>query len=312
MESKASTASNRPSSKDDDDNDIKGEDNNVSLVEEFVSYLNSSTYNQQIQDFFEENYHGFEDYHKRQQNGIGNKIEWTNIYQQYLELVGHKLQQFCNDRNVDPVLVYSAIEQYIKKFGEGEFIPLFLKTTDETYFYEQMYSYANESSLRRNVEEISRNEGKGEESMSGVWHSDPDAADESQLSHWLETLGIPWVFRKLVLRSQRSPSKVMIAHIPNQQFEISTSLPIFGSWTIQVALDGKWQSGSNRLGDPVRVYGTEDSQGVHIQLKNTKSGTLTMFQISFKEEQLVLYRELYLSGIENGSPDATLHTYLLR
>ena len=105
----------------------------------------------------------------------------------------------------------------------------------------------------------------------------------------------------------------MIAHIPGEQFEISTILPIFGSWTVSVSLDGKWQSGSNRFGDPIRVSGRETAEGVvHIHLKNTKTGCLTVFTISYCEEHLLMYRELFLSGGEHQSPDAVLHTYLLR
>jgi hypothetical protein len=289
------------------------EDSDSSIVEELVSYLNSTDYNERISTFFHQHCADFHDYQTRQVSGLGNKLEWMNIHNEYLELVENELQSFCEMKQLDSQEIFLQIQRFIEKNGEGEFIPMFLKTTDENYFFEQMYSLANESILMNHVEEISANEGKGDESFTSIWHTDPMKFNEVELSDWLVALGVPWVFRKLVLRSQRSSNKVMIAHIPREQFEISTILPIFGSWIISVSLNGKWQSGSNRFGDPIRVSGRETADGaVHIQLKNTKTGCLTVFTISSREEHLVMYRELFLSGEEQQSPDAILHTYLLR
>jgi hypothetical protein len=288
-------------------------DEKTSLVEELVNYLNSTDYNRRIQAFLKQNCREFHDFHARQKSGVGNKLEWTSIHNDYLELVEKELQSFCETNGTETEEVFLSIQQYIESGnGEAEFIPMFLKTTDENYFFEQMYSYANEAAMSDQVEEISANEEKGEESMTGIWQTDPEKFDESELTHWLVALGIPWVFRKLVIRSQRSSSKVLIAHIPNQQFEISTVLPIFGTWTLLVTLNGKWQNNSSRLGDPIRVTGRETADGVNIHLMNTKAGTLTVFTVSFHDEHLLIFRELYVSGVETGSPNATLHTYLLR
>jgi hypothetical protein len=287
-------------------------DESTSIVEELVNYLNSTDYNQRVQSFLKQNCREFHDYHTRQRNGVGNKLEWTAIHNEYLELVEKELQLFCEINGTETEEVFHSIEEYIHSNGEAEFIPMFLKTTDENHFFEQMYSYSNEAAMTDHVEEISANEEKGEESMTGIWQTDPEKFDESELSQWLVALGIPWVFRKLVIRSQRSSSKVLIAHIPNQQLEISTVLPIFGTWTLLVTLNEKWQNNSSRLGDPIRVSGRETAEGVHVQVKNTKAGTLTVFTVSYRDEHLVIFRELYSSGVETGEPDAVLHTYLLR
>jgi hypothetical protein len=290
-----------------------GED--LSIVEELVSYLNSTDYNQRISTFFQRYCADFSDYQTRQVSGLGNKLEWMDIHNEYLELVESELQSFCEMKQLDCQEIFHQIQRFIAKNGEGEFIPMFLKTTDENYFFEQMYSLANESILMNHVEEISANEEKGEESLTGIWHTDPLKFNELELSDWLSALGIPWVFRKLVIRSQRSANKIIIAHIPHQQFEISTVLPVFGTWTISLSLGGKWQSGSNRFGDPIRVSGREREDGIHIQLKNTKTGCLTVFTIAYREEHLLMYRELFLSGgVEDDQqqPDAVLHTFLLR
>ena len=47
-------------------------------------------------------------------------------------------------------------------------------------------------------------------------------------------------------------------------------------------------------------------------MKNTKKGNLTHITISYENEYLRLYREMYTSGVKEGHPDAVFNTYLLR
>lgn len=146
-----------------------------------------------------------------------------------------------------------------------------------------------------------------------MWATDPERNNEEELSNWLTILGIPWVFRKLFIRSQRSSSKVVIAHVPNDSFDITTNVAIFGTWHVDVKLNDTWANSSSRLGDPIRIHGVENNDGsIQVQIKNTKSGVFTVITISYEAEYLRLHREIYTSGRKEGQSDAVLSTYLLR
>ena len=149
--------------------DSTSENNEIpEIIELLISYINSSNYITTIQSFFSTYSSDFITYSSRIETGEGNKIEWMEIYQQYIELIEQQLETFCQENSITTIELFNIIQNYIlRNKNEIEFIPLFLKTTDENYFFEQMYSYAIEKTLIRNVNEKSENEGKGEESMTG-------------------------------------------------------------------------------------------------------------------------------------------------
>lgn len=307
-------------------------DSNEIIIENLINFLNSINYITTINNFISLNCLEFQNYYINSKNGIGNKLEWIEIYHKYIELIEEQLELFSLQYNLTNDRIINEIENYILKYNDNEFLPLYLKIIDENYFFEQMYSYSIEKLLINNVNEISENEEKGEETMTGkiiyiyifiililfffllgLWYIDPERTNEEELSNWLTVLGIPWVFRKLFIRSQRSSSKVIVSHESNQLFNIVTHVPVFGTWNVNVNLTDTWANHSSRLGDPVRIRGVESEPNiVNIQLKNTKTGVLQVFTISYENEYLKLYREMYLSGIQEGHPNATLSTYLLR
>ena len=75
-------------------------------------------------------------------------------------------------------------------------------------------------------------------------------------------------------------------------------------------LDGEWATCKDRLGNPIRISGTQDGLGDITAKIIDASGTLMMIFITMVSgNDMRLYRELYTCGEERGSPDAsfTLH-----
>lgn len=140
------------------------------MIEDLVEYMNSINYTQTIQVFFKNNCAGFEEYARFVKTGMGNKLEWTTIYHNYIELIEEQLEIFCKKNHINVNELFTSIQDYVSSnSNENEFIPIFLKATDENHFFEQMYLYSMENSLTQNAIEMSENEGKGEESMTGLF-----------------------------------------------------------------------------------------------------------------------------------------------
>lgn len=146
----------------------KDNDNTIQIIENLIEFINSTNYITTIQEFFHLNCSGFEEYYNYIKTGQGNKLEWSRLHNEYLLLIETQLELFCNLNNLNSNEIFIIIQNYIQNNNEIEFIPMFLKTTDENYFFEQMYCYSIEKLLIKNVIKKSENEEKGEESMTGI------------------------------------------------------------------------------------------------------------------------------------------------
>jgi hypothetical protein len=137
------------------------------LVEDLVEFTTSPEYSNRIKEFFVENCEGFHDYEERQRNGQGNRLEWSEIFSRYLEVVDEQLDKFCQLNSSAPSDVYESVREYVDS-NHDEFIPLFLKSFQEQNFFQQMSDCALESNRALQATEKSAGEQKGEESLSGM------------------------------------------------------------------------------------------------------------------------------------------------
>ena len=277
-------------------------------MEGLVQFMNSTDYILKVQDFMKANCGGFETYSDRIKSGEGNKLEWIDIYKDYYTLVEGELHRYCESTDMDPGSIFRIIEDYLHRNEQDEeFIPLFLKITNETHFFEQMCACAQEESRESLALNALAGECKGEMSMSSVWYLEPRSVDADELGNWLTVLGVPWPFRKLFMKAHKKPMKAVVIHDPRRKFELSISIPFFGTWSIDVELNGDWCEGSDRIGRKLKVKGVEDCNGDISLMIVDKAGCLMLVFLSMTSStSLRMQREFFYSGVDTGSPDATL------
>lgn len=275
------------------------------IVEELVKFTNTSNYVNKVQDFMLDNCRGFESYRDQIKSGEGNKLEWMDLFRDYQELVDVELGNFCEQMEVDPSDVFASIKRYLSDSADEEFIPLFLKTMNEQHFFEQMHSYASEANRDNAAEEVLQNEEKGESSMSGIYHLVPESLDKDDIDKWLNAMGLPWPFKKMFKSAHKRPMKTTIVHISKVKFEICLAVPFFGNMLFDVNLNGDWCSGTNRIGQPIKLRGQEQENGdVTLQVRD-RSGSLMMIFMSMTSPNTVrMYREFYSGGEDLGTPHA--------
>mmetsp|Transcript_3338 Transcript_3338/g.5225 ORF Transcript_3338/g.5225 Transcript_3338/m.5225 type:complete len:213 (+) Transcript_3338:2-640(+) len=202
---------------------------------------------------------------------------------------------------------------YVSSSGDDEFIPLFLKTTDELHFFEHMGSYATGVLREQQVLDASesKSEVKGEDGMGGVWQMDPERIDVADMTNWLVKYGVPWPFRKLFIGAHKKPLRLIIAH-DDTSLEITNSVPFFGSWTVSFNMDGSWKSSTDRRNNPIRTRAIQKSDcSVEAFIKSSKSSLVVINLRQVNGTSLVLRRELYVNGRENkdDEPDAVFTLY---
>ena len=157
------------------------------LVEEFVEFTTSNNYVATVKQFYSDNCNGFEDYENFVKSGAGMKLEWMETYRKYMELVDEQLNGYCRQNGYSAMDVFNRIQDTISNDKYSDFAPLFLKSIEETFFFEQMSAYALQNDKERDAERANRQ--CDNESINGVWYLDPDRVDSDELRDWVENAG---------------------------------------------------------------------------------------------------------------------------
>lgn len=232
-------------------------------------------------------------------------MKYCNLNFFIAEIVDGELEKFCEQHDAVPSDVFAAIERYLSASADEEFIPLFLKTINEDFFFEQMCSFAREHSREDEVIDTLQNEEKGESSMSGIYHHVPESIDVDDLNNWLSVLGLPWPFKKLFIAAHKKPMKNTIIHVPKLKFEICIKIPFFGNVVYDVKLDGKWGTVKDRADKPIQILGEEQDNGdVTLHVKDRGGGLMMIFLSMTGPDTFRMHREYYCNGVDSGSPNA--------
>jgi hypothetical protein len=157
------------------------------LVEEFVEFTTSNDYIATVKQFYENNCAGFEEYESFIESGAGMKLEWMDTHRRYMELVDEQLNEYCRQNGYSAIDVFNRIQDTISNDNYSDFVPLFLKSIEEGFFFEQMSTYALQNDIERDAKRVNRQHNS--ESISGVWYLDPDRVDDGELRDWVEKAG---------------------------------------------------------------------------------------------------------------------------
>lgn len=275
------------------------------MIEALIKFTNTTNYVNKVQSFMESNCAGFESYNERLASGEGNKLEWMDLFREYQDMIDEELESFCRENDTNPSEMFDIIDNYVNQSRDEDFIPLFLKTMNEEHFFEQMCACASEVSKEEKALETLQNEEKGENSMSGIWYLVPESIDAEDLQNWLTVLGMPWPFKKLFKSAHKKPMKSIINHVPGRIFEISIAIPFFGTWSINVKLNGDWGTGKDRVGRPLRLLGEEESNGdVTMHVKDRSGSLMLVFLSMTGPSSIRMHREFYSGGVDIGSANA--------
>lgn len=283
------------------------------IFQELIIFTNTSDYRAKMEKFMLDNCADFHDYHDRMRSGEGNKLEWMDIFNEYQQLVEYELGRFCEFNDASVADIFEQIQNHLAMSRDADFLPLFMKTMEEQHLFDQLCFYASQSSRENEVLDMARSEAKGDASMSGIYHLDPERVNMQELNEWMTALSIPWAFKQLFKTAHRKSMKCVCLHTPGRSLDVTITLPFFGSWAFSLSLNGEWASCKDRVGRRIRLSGSEDSMGdVTARLIDTSGSLMMIFMSVVGTNDLRLYREFYGSGEERGSPDACLTLHFVK
>jgi hypothetical protein len=284
------------------------------IVEDFVEFTSSNEYMAAIKEFYQENCHGFEDFEEFQASGAGNKLEWMDTYHRYMALVDEQLNEFCRSRRYDAADVFERIQATVTDNRYSEFTPLFLKSIEEGFFFEQMCACALQRDKERAAERAHDRSDGG--SLSGVWILDTDRVDRDELNDWPAKAGAPWVFRKLFVMAHKKKFRCVVVHTA-QNFSFSLNLPLLGSRSVTYILDGKWRPGTH---DTVSSKAFMEDGAVITYVNRRVPGAenesrdpvLLVTRYELTPGGIKILRKMYLDGSEDHREDSRMSLHFNR
>ena len=284
------------------------------IVEDFVEFTSSTEYTAAIKEFYQENCLGFEDYEEFKTSGAGNKLEWMDTYHRYMALIDEQLDEFCRSRGHVAADVFDRIQATLSDNRYSEFTPLFLKSIEEQFFFEQMCACALQRDKEKAAERAHDRSDGG--SLSGVWILDPDTIDKNELNDWPAKAGAPWVFRKLFVMAHKKRFKCVVVHTA-QNFSFSVNLPLLGSRSVNYILDGKWRPGthdtlSSKACMEDGVVTTYVNRRVPGAENEARDPVLLTTRYELTPGGISIIRKMYLDGSEDHREDCRLSMYFIR
>ena len=156
------------------------------LIEAFAEFATSEAFGEEVNAFFRDNCDTFasatfEDDRKNITEGE-QRLEWTALHRDYLELVESKLGVFCEEHGTTPEDMFAKIEE-VAQSSFAEFVPQFITNTDYVYFATQMNAIADEKASTEKAVQASND--NSEFNLSGVWKPDGNT-DTSQIKKFVK------------------------------------------------------------------------------------------------------------------------------
>ncbi len=243
------------------------------ILEEFAEFATSSAFADDIADFLKENCGSFaskdfEDGREKISDGE-QKLEWTALHKEYLDLLEKKLEDFCEEKGITPEDIFAKIED-ASQSSYAEFLPQFITNTDYTYFAAQMNALADESQSKQIALDAAHDESRSIGfNLSGVWKPQGNA-DTGELKKFVKFNNVPWMFRRLFVAAQRQVKQVTIHHM-DTHLEFKYRIKFFGNRVQRIPLDNIPSVRKNLWRVKVKVRGWNDieSEPPHVRMRTS-------------------------------------------
>jgi hypothetical protein len=211
-----------------------------------------------------------------------------DLHTQYVALVERQMECFCRDNDTEPSVIFNEISEQINdNVGIAEFVPVVLSNCEYSRFEAQMKAAADLQGVKRRAEVLAKrslNGGSGGGStgktnsvparsssraqtfnLSGVYRADPtdNGFVSKDWDQYLTSTKLPWVFRKLYLKTAKTIRDVIIHH-DEDGLRFRFKMKFIGTTDMYYPTDGRSYNLENQWNKPcVQVsYADHDTETV--------------------------------------------------
>ena len=219
----------------DDDGDGGKEDDGDGIPQgavDFMAYGLSDDFESIRQAFIADNCAGFEDADELLRSGAGYPLEWSRVYDDYVDIYEKALAEFCEKRGMDERALLEDLEAVVGRQG-ADVLPTFLQSTEMDFFVANMHDAAVLERERRRAAE--RGAGDDPDDLTGAYTWIPP--DKKDHEHFLKIGCTPWTMRQVVLMARRK-QPVVVTHDASKHIKFGFKIPLIGSTSLEADLDG--------------------------------------------------------------------------
>jgi len=219
----------------DDDGDGGKEDDGDGIPQgavDFMAYGLSDDFESIRQAFIADNCAGFEDADELLRSGAGYPLEWSRVYDDYIDIYEKALAKFCEKQGMDERALLEDLEAVVGRQG-ADVLPTFLQSTEMDFFVANMHDAAVLERERRRAAE--RGAGDDPDDLTGAYTWIPP--DKKDHEHFLKIGCTPWTMRQVVLMARRK-QPVVVTHDANRHIKFGFKIPLIGSTSLEADLDG--------------------------------------------------------------------------
>jgi len=228
----------RDEGKDADDEGKDGDDsapNLPPLVVAFCSYCTERAFETAVTDFFEARCGPF----RGADLGEEQKLEYTDVHRDYVDLIENQLEAFCKERDVVARDVFRALGDVASDPSiDRDFVPSVVRNAEYEFFFSNMKAYAELSASKRAAEDAAEDARGKSYNLSGVWKFDNARYDKRAADRQLAKAGCPWAFRKILVNANTNLTDAFVTQ-DRDALTVKYKLPFFGTNAQTHALDGE-------------------------------------------------------------------------
>eukprot|EP01065_Artemidia_motanka_P035501 TRINITY_DN43405_c0_g1_i1.p1 TRINITY_DN43405_c0_g1~~TRINITY_DN43405_c0_g1_i1.p1 ORF type:complete len:301 (+),score=103.25 TRINITY_DN43405_c0_g1_i1:71-904(+) len=178
--------------------------------------------------------------------GEEQRLEWTDCYKEYQEFVEKRLGEFCDREKTSAEQVFEDIQKWLgKDEAAAAFVPEFIQNTEYSMFARNMHEHAVSADTKAKAA------GVGGGKVAGLWRA-AENNDPEAVGKFLQIMGCPYVFRKIITKASRLTRNVSIT-IQDGVCETVYQLKFFGTTRQKFTLDGKPRPGLNMWRQTVNI-----------------------------------------------------------
>jgi len=134
------------------------------LIEKFAAYCTADDFAAAVAEFCEARCGPFEGASLDDEQ----KLEWTEVYDDYVALVEHRLEAFCKEHGCEDRDLFKKMRAATSASLEADFVPAVVRNAEYTFFFKEMTRTAEARASRAAAADAAaRHAGTG--NVSGVW-----------------------------------------------------------------------------------------------------------------------------------------------
>ena len=234
------------------------------LVDRFAVYCTSDEFSKDLRDWERENCSAF----RGCDLSLEQPLEFTKLHEEYIGVMEGLMENYCRDEGLSIEELFKAVAEVVDDSGVAEFLPQVLLNTEYMHFARQMKSAAEIDEDREKAMEAGTSGGRGRHmNLSGVYKRSPKYKFDSKgFDMFLSSVGCPWVFRKLMIKSASNITDVFLTHADGE-LNFKYKMSFFGSRETVYLLDGVKRDVLNLWNVPRPQTCFEEDDGVTIVIR---------------------------------------------